>query len=55
VTSYVEQQVAARIAEARARAQQKKRRRAELAEARRHGLEARHAVKMRRWQREDPE
>ncbi|MFK4595728.1 hypothetical protein [Streptomyces pristinaespiralis] len=43
------------IAEARRKIEAKKRRRAELQEARRHGLEARHAAKMRRWQREDPE
>lgn len=55
MTSHVEEQVQARIAEAKRKAEQRKRRRAELQEARRHGLEARHAAKMRRWQREDPD
>jgi hypothetical protein len=52
MTSYVDQAVAARIAAAKARAEEKKRRREELAEARRHGLEARHAAKMRRWNKD---
>ena len=55
MTSHVEDQVQARIAEAQRKAEQKKRRRAELAEARAHGLQSRHAAKMRRWQREDGE
>ncbi|MCX5114373.1 hypothetical protein OOK13_39130 [Streptomyces sp. NBC_00378] len=38
-----------RIAEERRKDEQKKRRRAELAERRRYGLQARHAAKMRRW------
>lgn len=42
-----------RIEQARRKAEQKKRRRAELDEARTHGLQARHAAKMRRWARED--
>lgn len=53
MTSHVEQQVAARIAAARAKAEQKKRRRAELDLRRQYGLQSRHAAKMRRWVRED--
>ena len=53
VTSHVEQQVAARIAAARARREQRRQQRAELNEARTHGLEARHATKMRRWADEE--
>ncbi|MFF2437948.1 hypothetical protein ACFVU4_27915 [Streptomyces sp. NPDC058107] len=49
MTSYVDEQVQARIAAARRKIEQKKRRRAELAERRRYGLQARHAAKMRRW------
>lgn len=45
--------VQGRIAAARRKAEEKRLRRAELAEHRRHGLEARHAAKMRRWQREE--
>ncbi|WP_413753066.1 hypothetical protein NRF20_20795 [Streptomyces sp. R-74717] len=41
-----------RIAEARRKDEQKKRRRAELAERRRYGLQARHAAKVRRWDKE---
>ncbi|WP_329057615.1 hypothetical protein OG511_20340 [Streptomyces sp. NBC_01453] len=52
MTSHIEQAVAARIAAARRKAEQKKRRRAELAEARAHGLASRHAAKMRRWDKE---
>lgn len=48
MTSYVEQQIAARIAEARRKAAEKKRRREELAEARRYGLEARKRQKLQR-------
>jgi hypothetical protein len=48
VTSYVEQQIQARIAAARAKAKADKRRRQELAEARQHGLAARHAQKLQR-------
>ncbi|MEU7048073.1 hypothetical protein [Streptomyces eurythermus] len=46
MTSHVEQQVQARIAEARQRAAEQKRRRRELAEARQHGLTARHAQRL---------
>ncbi|WP_406306278.1 hypothetical protein OHA61_34195 [Streptomyces sp. NBC_00885] len=54
MTSYVEQAVAARIAAVKAKAAEQRRRREELAEARAHGLEARHAAKIRRWEREQP-
>ncbi|MEU5097598.1 hypothetical protein [Streptomyces sp. NPDC020996] len=47
-TSHVEQQVAARIAAARAKVQAAKQRRDELGAARRRGLAARHANKLRR-------
>ncbi|MFI1937712.1 hypothetical protein ACH44C_11000 [Streptomyces purpureus] len=46
-TSAVEQAVQARIQVARWRAENARRRRAELAEARRRGLAARHAQKLR--------
>ncbi|MGW0494996.1 hypothetical protein ACWD0Z_06030 [Streptomyces sp. NPDC003007] len=48
MTSHVEQQIQARIAAARAKAEANKQRRQELAEARQHGLAARHAQKLRR-------
>ncbi|MEU5112016.1 hypothetical protein AB0G64_10985 [Streptomyces longwoodensis] len=48
MTKHVEQQVEARIAAARARAEAEKRRRQELNEARQRGLAARHAQKLRR-------
>ncbi|MGW1808254.1 hypothetical protein [Streptomyces sp. NPDC002078] len=48
MTSHVEQQVAARIAAARQRAAEQRQRREELAEARQHGLAARHAQKLGR-------
>ncbi|MFD8739400.1 hypothetical protein ACFV06_31440 [Streptomyces sp. NPDC059618] len=47
MTSHVEQQVAARIAAARARVEAEKQRRAELAAARHRGIAARHATKLR--------
>lgn len=47
-TSHVEQQIQARIAAARARVQAAQRRRDELSAARRRGLAARHANKLRR-------
>ncbi|MFF7754371.1 hypothetical protein ACFZCP_35230 [Streptomyces sp. NPDC007971] len=47
MTSHVEQQIAARIAAARRKDAEDKRRRQELAEARQHGLAARHAQKLR--------
>ncbi|MEU6373940.1 hypothetical protein [Streptomyces sp. NPDC046909] len=46
MTSYVEQQIAARIAAARRKAEEDKRRRADLAAARRRGLAARPARKL---------
>ncbi|MEV5131665.1 hypothetical protein AB0K87_14455 [Streptomyces sp. NPDC053705] len=42
-----------RIAEARRKAEQRKRQREALAERRRYGLEARHAAKLRRWAAEE--
>ncbi|MFE1127746.1 MULTISPECIES: hypothetical protein [unclassified Streptomyces] len=51
-SSHVTAAVQARIAAARRKAEEKRRRRADLAERRRHGLEARHAAKLRRWDRE---
>lgn len=47
-TSHVEQQVQARIAAARIRVQAARERREELSAARRRGLAARHANKLRR-------
>ncbi|MFE1250503.1 hypothetical protein [Streptomyces sp. NPDC058741] len=46
-TSHVEQQIQARIAAARIRVQAAKKQRDELAAARRRGLAARHAQKLR--------
>lgn len=46
-TSYVEQQIQARIAAAKVRVQAAKERRTSLAEARKHGLARRHAAKLR--------
>lgn len=48
MTSHVEQQIAARIAAARRRAEEEQRRRAELAKARKAGLARRHAAKLAR-------
>ncbi|MFI2202655.1 hypothetical protein ACH47Z_18120 [Streptomyces sp. NPDC020192] len=48
MSSYVEQQIAARIARARAEEERKRRERAELAAARAAGLERRHAQKLAR-------
>lgn len=48
MTSHVEQQVAARIAAAKAKAEADRRRRAELAAARQAGLVRRHAAKLAR-------
>ncbi|MFI5684651.1 hypothetical protein [Streptomyces sp. NPDC051636] len=48
MTSHVEQQIQARIAAVRRRAAEEQRRRQELAEARQHGLAARHAQKLNR-------
>ncbi|MFF5919560.1 hypothetical protein ACFY8C_14560 [Streptomyces flavochromogenes] len=44
--------VRARVAEAKRKAEQRKRRREELAERRKYGLQARHAAKMRRWNKD---
>ena len=46
-TSYVEQQIAARIQAAKVRVQAAQRRRDELSAARRRGIAARHARKLR--------
>lgn len=54
MSSHVEQQIAARIAEARRKAEQRKRRRAELDVRRQYGLASRYAAKMRRWDKEAP-
>lgn len=48
MTSYVEQQVQARIDAARRRIARRKKEREELAEARRYGLEARKRQKLQR-------
>ncbi|MEU0588269.1 hypothetical protein [Streptomyces sp. NPDC006132] len=48
MSSHVEEQIQARITAARAKAEADKRRRQELAEARQHGLAARHAQKLQR-------
>lgn len=45
-TSHVEQQVQTRVAAARQKAESSKRRRQELADARQHGLAARHAQRL---------
>lgn len=47
MTSHVEEQIAARIAAARRKAEAEKQRRTELAAARRKGLAYRHAQKLR--------
>ena len=52
MTSHVDKQIAARIAAARARRSQRRLQRAELDEARTHGLQARHLAKMARWEAE---
>ncbi|GAA2218844.1 hypothetical protein [Streptomyces indiaensis] len=59
-TSHVEQQIQARIAAAKIRVQAAKKRRDDLAAARRRGLAHRHAQKLRnqaeaRWKREEQE
>lgn len=53
VPSHVEQAVAARIAAARVKRAKRRQQRAGLAEARAHGLQVRHAAKMRRWAAEE--
>ncbi|MEV6835537.1 hypothetical protein AB0N17_13635 [Streptomyces sp. NPDC051133] len=56
MTSHVDAAVAARIAAAKQKQARRRRQRAELAEARAHGLQARHTAKLARWQKdEDPE
>jgi len=46
MTSYIEQQVQQRIAAARRKEERRRRERAELAEARKYGLTARHRGKL---------
>ena len=46
MASYVDEAVAARIAAARRKTEERRRQRAELAEAREYGLRARHAAKL---------
>lgn len=53
MTSHVDEQVQAAIAEARNKRQRRRQQRAELDANRIPGLEARHSAKMRRWQLED--
>ncbi|MFJ1536374.1 hypothetical protein ACIOFV_50225 [Streptomyces mirabilis] len=53
--SHVEQQIRARIDRVKRQKADRRQQRAELNEARRFGLEARHATKMRRWAEEDDE
>lgn len=53
MTSYVEEQVQARIAAARNKRQLRRQQRAELDAARIPGLAARHDAKMRRWAAEE--
>ncbi|MCX4573083.1 hypothetical protein OHB41_07770 [Streptomyces sp. NBC_01571] len=53
MTSHVEQQVQARIAAAKQRQEDMRRRRAELDATRRRGLAARHAQKLRNLSRVD--
>ncbi|PZH20153.1 hypothetical protein C1I97_01625 [Streptomyces sp. NTH33] len=55
MTSHVDQAVAARIAAARRKREQQRQQRAELAEAREHGLAARHAAKLQRGQIDPPD
>ncbi|MBZ9638008.1 hypothetical protein [Streptomyces sp. PSKA30] len=52
MTSHIETAVQQRIAAAKLKREQRRRQRAELDEARAHGLEARHAAKMARWVKE---
>ncbi|MEU8752025.1 hypothetical protein AB0C88_16180 [Streptomyces chartreusis] len=54
-TSHVEQQIAARIAAARVKVQAAQQRRDELSAARRRGLAARHANKLRRLAEQRPD
>lgn len=49
MTSHVDQQIQARIAAASAKRARRRQQREELDEARAHGLEARHAAKLKRW------
>lgn len=53
MTSHVEEQIQRRIAEAKRRREQRRLQRAELAEARTYGLQARMAAKLARWVEDD--
>ncbi|MET9494296.1 hypothetical protein [Streptomyces sp. NPDC006552] len=53
MTSHVEQQIAARVAQAKAKRQQRRQQREEFADNRARGLQARHTAKMRRWADEE--
>jgi len=53
VKSHVDQAVAQRIAAVLQKRARRRQQRAELAEARAYGLEARHTAKMRRWADEE--
>ncbi|WP_180685326.1 hypothetical protein [Streptomyces gossypiisoli] len=48
MASHVDEQIAARIAAARLKRERRRQQRAEMDEARRYGLNARHAAKLRR-------
>ncbi|MGW0169504.1 hypothetical protein ACWDWT_30650 [Streptomyces sp. NPDC003343] len=52
MTSYVDEQIKARIAAARLARAARQQQRTELNAARAHGLQARHAAKVRRWNKE---
>lgn len=53
MTSHVEDQIQARIAAVKQKRAKRRHQRAELEEARAHGLEARHAAKLARWQEDE--
>ncbi|WP_432169725.1 hypothetical protein [Streptomyces sp. 1222.5] len=56
MSSHVDEQIQARIARVEAARSAHRQQRAELDEAREHGLKARHTAKLRRWQQdENPE
>jgi hypothetical protein len=53
MTSHVDEAVQARIAAAKEKRAKRRQQRAELDEARAHGLQARMTAKMRRWAEDD--
>jgi len=53
MTSHVDEAVKARIAAAKAKRDRRRQQRAELAEARGYGLQARMTAKLARWQQGD--